>query len=126
MRRGAVAALLTGVLLMGCTDDTPPEGGRSSNSAVSSGSDLALTRSLAETLVDGLQQGANGKISSAEAACLVDELTIRIRPNELTNIASAAPEPSALPKNVREQFGQAFDRCLSDDIAGQLRDRFGV
>ncbi|MEY2431450.1 MAG: hypothetical protein QOC92_1175 [Acidimicrobiaceae bacterium] len=81
---------------------------------------------MARTLADGFQQGAAGRISSAQADCLVNEITATVRTNALTSIASEAPDPKTLPNDVRQSFGQAFDKCLSSDIAKQLRQKFGL
>ena len=81
---------------------------------------------MARTLADGFQQGAAGRISSAQADCLVNEITARIRTNALASIASTEPDPKTLPNDVRQSFGQAFDKCLSSDIAKQLRQQFGL
>jgi len=127
MRRG-VAVVALALVLFACTDDDPPANRRSSGSdaAVSSGSDQALARSMARTLADGIQQGAAGRISSAQADCLVNEISARIRPSVLAGISSTAPEPKTLPKDVRESFGAAFDACLTGDVADQLREAFGL
>jgi hypothetical protein len=115
-------------ILGACTDDKAPTGRSSSGStgAVSSGSDQALARSMARILADGIQQGANGKVSSAQADCLVNEITARIPSNALTSIASTSPDPKTLPKDVRQSFGAAFDKCLSGDFADQLKQKFGL
>lgn len=128
MKRGAVVVVLSLAILVACTDDKPPAGRASSGSsgAVSSGSDQALARSMARTLADGIQQGAAGQVSSAQADCLVNEITARIRTDALAGISSTAPDPRTLPKDVRQSFGQAFDTCLSDDVADQLKQQFGL
>ena len=128
MKRGVVVVALSLTILVACTDDEPPSTRPSSGSsgAVSSGSDQALARSMARTLADGIQQGAAGRISSAQADCLVNEIVARIRTNVLAGISSTAPEPKTLPKDVRQSFGQAFDTCLTGDIVDQLNERFGV
>jgi hypothetical protein len=129
MHRGVLVVALSLALLGACTDDKAPANrpGSSSSSSVSSGSDQALARSMARTLADGFQQGAAGRISSTQADCLVNEITARIRTNALVSIASEQPaDPKTLPKDVRQSFGQAFDKCLSSDIAKQLRQKFGL
>jgi hypothetical protein len=115
-------------ILGACTDDKPPSGRASggSSAAVSSGSDQAFARSMARILADGIQQGANGKVSSAQADCLVNEITARIQSNALASIASTSPDPKTLPKDVRQSFVQAFDKCLSGDVADQLKQKFGL
>lgn len=128
MRRGVVVVALALTIAVACTDDKAPTSRPSSGAsgAVSSGSDQALARSMARTLADGIQQGAAGRVSSAQADCLVNEITAHIRTDALAGIASNSPEPKTLPKDVRQSFGQAFDKCLSGDIAEQLRQKFGV
>ena len=128
MKRGVVVVALSLAILVACTDDKPPAGRASSGSsgAVSSGSDQALARSMARTLADGIQQGAAGQVSSAQADCLVNEITARIRTDALAGISSNAPDPKTLPKDVRQSFGQAFDKCLSGDVAKQLKQEFGL
>jgi hypothetical protein len=81
---------------------------------------------MARTLADGIQQGAAGRVSSAQADCLVNEITARIRTSALVDISSTAPEPKTLPKDVRQSFGQAFDKCLTGDIVSQLKATFGL
>jgi hypothetical protein len=81
---------------------------------------------MARTLADGLQQGAAGRISSSEADCLANEITARIRTSSLASIASTEPDPKTLPSDIRQAFGQAFDKCLARDIANQLRQSFGL
>ena len=81
---------------------------------------------MARVLADGLVQGANGRISSSQADCLVNEIASRIRPSELTAIASDQPDPKSLAKDLRASFGAAFDRCLPHDVANQLKQQFGV
>jgi hypothetical protein len=128
MHRGVVIVALSLAVLCACSDDKAPPGaqGSGASSAVSSGSDQALSRSMARTLADGFQQGAAGRISSTQADCLVNEITARIHTNALTSIASTEPDPKTLPKDIRQAFGQAFDKCLSSDIAKQLRATFGL
>ena len=128
MRRGLVVVMLSLAILVACTDDKAPTGQSKSGSsgAVSSGSDQALARSMARTLADGIQQGAAGRVSSAQADCLVNELAARLRPDVLVGISSNAPDPKTLPKEVRQSFGQAFDKCLTGDIVGQLKQKFGL
>jgi hypothetical protein len=128
MGRGLVVVMLSLAILVACTDDKPPTGESKSGSsgAVSSGSDQALSRSMARTLADGIQQGAAGRVSSAQADCLVNEIAARIRTDVLVGISSNAPEPKTLPKEVRQSFGQAFDKCLTGDIVGQLKEKFGL
>jgi hypothetical protein len=128
MVRGVVAAAMALALLVACSDDKAPAA-RTSNGAsgaVSSGSEAALARSMARTLADGIQQGANGQVSSAQADCLAREISTRVRTDALAGIASNAPDPKALPKDVRQLFGQAFDACLSGDVAKQLKQKFGL
>ena len=112
-------------MLVACTDDKPPAS-RASSSAVSSGSDAVLARSMARTLADGIQQGANGQVSSAQADCLVDQVTAHVRTDALANIASTSPDPKSLPKDIRQSFAQAFDACLSAAVANQLKQKFGL
>jgi hypothetical protein len=81
---------------------------------------------MARVLADGLAQGSKGRISSAQTDCLVSEIASRIRPNQLTEIASDQPDPKSLAKELRASFAAAFDRCLPHDIAGQLKQQFGV
>src|SRR4051812_21246359 len=102
MRRGvAVTALaLTALLGAACTDDDPPTSRSSSGAPVSSGSELALSRSLARSLVDGVQQGANGRITSTQADCLTNAIGNGLRPNALASISSTAPDPKSLPREV--------------------------
>ena len=128
MKRGVVAVALALAVVVACTDDEPPAGGSSSGSsaAVSSGSDQALARSMARTLADGIQQGAAGRVSSAQADCLVNEIATRIPVNALAAISSTAPEPKTLPKDVRQAFGEAFDNCLTGDIVDQLKETFDL
>jgi hypothetical protein len=128
MKRGVVLVALSLTILVACTDDKAPTSRASSGSsrAVSSGSDQALARSMARTLADGIQQGAAGRVSSAQADCLVNEITARIRTDALAGISSNAPDPKTLPRDVRQSFGQAFDQCLSGDIVNQLKQEFGV
>ncbi|MEY2421394.1 MAG: hypothetical protein QOI95_1461 [Acidimicrobiaceae bacterium] len=128
MKRGVVVVSLSLAMLLACSDDKAPatKSSSSAGGAVSSGSDQALARSMARTLADGIQQGANGQVSSAQADCLVNEITARIRTDALTSIAANAPDPKTLPKDVRQSFGQAFDKCLSGNIAGQLKQKFGL
>jgi hypothetical protein len=128
MRRGVVGVALSLVILFACTDDKAPKGAASSGASgtVSSGSDQALARSMARTLADGIQQGANGRVTSAQADCLVNEIAARIRTDALTSISSNDPDPKTLPKDVRQSFGAAFDKCLSKDIAKQLKQSFGL
>ena len=128
MRRGVVVVALSLAILAACTDDKAPTSRSSSGSggAVSSGSDQALARSMARTLADGIQQGAAGQVSSAQADCLANDIAAHIRTDALASIASTSPDPKTLPKDVRQSFGQAFDRCLTGDIAKQLKQKFGV
>jgi hypothetical protein len=129
MRRGVVVVALALAIttVVACTDDEAPKGVPGSGaSAISSGSDQALARSMARTLADGIQQGAAGRVSSAQADCLVNEISARIRPNVLASISSTAPEPKTLPKDVRKAFGEAFDACLTGDIVGELRAKFDL
>jgi hypothetical protein len=128
MKRGVVVVALSLAILVACSDDKAPTSRSSSGSsgAVSSGSDQALSHSMARTLADGIQQGANGQISTAQADCLVTEIAARIRTNALASISSTAPDPRTLPKDVRQSFGQAFDKCLSPDTANQLKQKFGL
>jgi hypothetical protein len=125
MQRGVVVAVVALAMLVACTDDKPPTG-RSSSSAVSSGSDAMLARSMARTLADGIQQGANGQVSSTEADCLVDQITAHVPTDALSSISSTSPDPKTLPKDVRQSFAQAFDACLSSDVAKQLKQKFGL
>jgi len=115
-------------ILVACTDDKAPKSLASSGAsgAVSSGSDQVLAREMARTLADGIQQGANGRVTSAQADCLVHEITARIRTDALTSISSNDPDPKTLPKDVRQSFAAAFDKCLSKDIASQLKQSFGL
>jgi hypothetical protein len=128
MKRGVVVVVLSLAILAACSDNKPPASRPSSgsNAAVSSGSDQALAHSMARTLADGIQQGANGRVSSAQADCLVTEIAARVRADALTGISSTAPDPKTLPKDVRQAFGQAFDKCLSSDTAKQLKQEFGL
>ena len=128
MRRGVAVVALVLAILVACTDDEPPANRPSSgtSSGVSSGSDQVLVRSMARTLADGIQQGAAGRVSSAQADCLVNEIAARVRPNVLAGISSTEPEPKTLPKDVRESFGEAFDACLTGDIVGELKDAFDL
>lgn len=128
MGRGVVVVALSLAILVACSDDKAPSGRPSSgaSSAVSSGSDQALVRSMARTLADGIQQGANGKVSSAQADCLVNEFAGHIRADSLAGIASNAPDPKTLSKDVRQQFAAAFDKCLTHDLADQLKQKFGL
>ena len=128
MKRGVAVVALAVALLVACTDNKAPTSRSSSGAsgAVSSGSDQALARSMARTLADGIQQGAAGQVSSAQADCLANELTTGIRTDSLASIASTSPDPKTLPKDVRQSFGQAFDRCLSGELAKQLKQKFGV
>jgi hypothetical protein len=128
MKRGVVVVVLSLAILVACSDGKAPTSRSSSGSseAVSSGSDQALARSMARTLADGIQQGAAGRVSSAQADCLVNEITARMRTDALAGISSNAPDPKTLPKDVRQSFGQAFDKCLSSDIATQLKQKFGL
>ncbi|HEV3225885.1 MAG TPA: hypothetical protein VGZ52_03600 [Acidimicrobiales bacterium] len=131
MKRGVVVVALGVVasLALGACSDSKAPAGRSGSGAsgpVSSGSEQALARSMARTLADGIQQGAAGRVSTAQADCLVTEITNRIRVDTLTSIASTAPDPKTLPTDVRTSFGAAFDKCLPNDIAGQLRQKFGL
>jgi hypothetical protein len=128
MKREVVAVALSLASLVACTDNKAPTGRPSggASGSVISGSDQALARSLARTLADGIQQGAAGRVSSAQADCLANEITARIHPDALTGIASDAPDPKSLPKDVRQSFGQAFDKCLSSDVTKQLRTEFGL
>jgi hypothetical protein len=125
MHRGVVVAAMALTLLVACTDDNAPAS-RSSSGAVSSGSDAALARSMARTLADGIQQGANGQVTSAQADCLADQVTAHIRTDALSSIASTSPDPKSLPKDVRQSFAEAFDACLSADVANQLKQKFGL
>lgn len=115
-------------ILVACTDDKAPKSLESSGASgsVSSGSDQVLARSMARTLADGIQQGANGRVTSAQADCLVGEFAARIRASALAGIASDDPDPKTLPKDVRQSFGAAFDKCLSKDLATQLKQSFGL
>jgi hypothetical protein len=130
MRRGVVVVALALAIttFVACTDDEAPNGvpGSGASGAISSGSDQALARSMARTLADGIQQGAAGRVSSAQADCLVNEISARIRTNVLASISSTAPEPKTLPKDVRKAFGEAFDACLTGDIVGELKDKFDL
>jgi hypothetical protein len=65
-------------------------------------------------------------VSSAQADCLVKEITARIRTDALAGISSNAPDPKTLPEDVRQSFAEAFDKCLSSDIAKQLKQKFGL
>jgi hypothetical protein len=56
----------------------------------------------------------------------VKEITARIRTDALAGISSNAPDPKTLPKDVRQSFAEAFDKCLSSDIAKQLKQKFGL
>lgn len=128
MTRTVVAVALCLTLLLACSDDhkrpaTRPE---SSSASVASGADAVLARSMARVLADGFQEGANGRISSPQADCLVNEIASRIPRSALAGIASDQPDPKKLSSEVRASFGAAFDRCLSPDVAKQLRQRFGV
>jgi hypothetical protein len=130
MRRGVVVVALSLLLstVGACSDNKRPAGRASNGSSgtVSSGSDQVLARSMARTLADGIQQGAAGQVSSAQADCLVNEITSRVSTDALASISSNAPDPKTLPRDVRQSFGQAFDKCLSRDVAKQLRHKFGV
>ena len=128
MRRGVVVVAMSLAILVACTDNKPPTGRASSSAsnAVSSGSDQVLARSMARTLADGIQQGAAGRVTSAQADCLVNEISTHVDTTALTSIASGAPDPKTLPKDVRQSFGAAFDKCLSKDIATQLKKSFGL
>jgi hypothetical protein len=124
----AASAACAVLLFAACSDDEKPAArpGGGASASVASGSEAAAARSMARVLADGLVQGANGHISSAQADCLVNEIASRIRPNELTEIASDQPDPKSLAKDVRESFTAAFDRCLPKDTAKQLETQFGV
>jgi len=115
-------------VLLACSDSKAPAArpGGNASASVSSGSDAALARSMARLLADGFQQGANGRISNTQSECLVNEIDAHIRPDTLTGIASNQPDPKALPKDARASFGAAFDRCLSRDLADELKARFGA
>ncbi|MEY2403393.1 MAG: hypothetical protein QOD38_944 [Acidimicrobiaceae bacterium] len=128
MKRGVVLVALAVAALVACSDDKAPNSRTSSSAsgAVSSGSDQVLARSMARTFADGIQQGANGQVSSAQADCLVDEVAAHVRTDALASIASTSPDPKTLPRDVRQSFGQAFDKCLSRDIAKQLEQEFGL
>jgi hypothetical protein len=129
MSRAVAAGALCAVLLLGaCSDDKKPAArpGGGASASVASGSEAVIARSMARVLADGLAQGANGRITSSQADCLVSEIAARIRPSQLTEIASDQPEPKSLAKDLRTSFGAAFDRCLPHDIAGQLKQQFGV
>ena len=129
MSRAVAASALCAVLLLGaCSDNKKPAArpGGGASSSVASGSEAVIARSMARVLADGLAQGANGRITSSQADCLVSEIAARIRPSQLTKIASDQPEPKSLAKELRASFGAAFDRCLPHDIAGQLKQQFGV
>ena len=81
---------------------------------------------MARVLADGFQQGANGRITSAQSDCLVNEIAAHVRPSALSSIASTEPEPKTLPSDVRAAFGAAFDRCLPADLAKRFKDGFGL
>src|SRR5438552_16314888 len=117
MFRASIAVAMCLTLLAACSDDKAPTARSNSgaSAAVASGPDAALARSMARVLADGLQQGANGRISSAQADCLVDEVASRVHADALAGIASKQPDPKALPGDIRSAFGAAFDRCLSPD-----------
>ena len=127
MSRWAVAVALCLTTLLACSDHKAPAAkpGVASGS-VTAGSDAVVARSMARVLADGLQQGANGRISSTQADCLVNEIASRVHPDALTGIAADQPDPKKLPSDVRASFGAAFDRCLSPDLAKQLRNQFGL
>ena len=128
MSRSIAAVVLCLGALAACSDDKAPAArpGGTATASVASGSDAALARSMARVLADGFQQGASGRISTAQADCLVNEIAARIRPDLLTGIASNQPDPKSLPKDARSSFGAAFDRCLSPDLAKDLKARFGA
>ena len=128
MSRSIAAAVLCLTLLAACSDDKAPAGrtGSGASASVSSGADAALARSMARVIADGFQQGANGRISNTQSECLVNEIAAHVRPDTLTGIASTQPDPKSLPKDARASFGAAFDRCLSSDLAKDLKARFGV
>ncbi|HEX4819232.1 MAG TPA: hypothetical protein VFV00_03425 [Acidimicrobiales bacterium] len=129
MLRVIAASVMCAVLLLAaCSDDKKPQArpGGGASASVASGSEAAAARSMARVLADGLVQGANGSISSAQADCLVNEIASRIRPSQLTEIASDQPDPKSLTKDVRASFAAAFDRCLPKNIAKQLEQQFGV
>jgi hypothetical protein len=129
MSRAVAASALCAVLLLGaCSDDNQPAArpGGGASGSIASGSEAVIARSMARVLADGLVQGANGRIASSQADCLVSEIASRIRPNQLTEIASDQPDPKSLAKDLRGSFAAAFDRCLPHDIANQLKQQFGV
>jgi hypothetical protein len=129
MPRSVAASALCALLLLGaCSDNKQPAArpGGGTSGSVASGSEAVIARSMARVLADGLVQGASGRITSSQADCLVSEIASRIRPNQLTEIASDQPDPKSLTKDVRVSFAAAFDRCLPHDIANQLKQQFGV
>ena len=81
---------------------------------------------MARVLIEGMQQGASGFISTPQGDCLVTELAARVRPNTLAGIASDQPDPKSLPSDVRAAFAAAFDRCLPPNLARQLEQQFGL
>jgi hypothetical protein len=115
-------------LVVACTDDKAPAArpGGSASASVASGSDATLARSMARVLADGFQEGAPGRITPAQGDCLVNEIASRVQRQTLTDIASQQPDPKTLPADVRASFAAAFDRCLSRDVATQLRKQFGL
>jgi len=115
-------------LLGACSDDKKPAArpGGDASASIASGSEAVIARSMARVLADGLVQGANGRITTSQSDCLVSEIASRIRPKELSEIASDQPDPKSLAKGVRTSFAAAFDRCLPHDIADQLKHQLGV
>lgn len=128
MLRAPIVVVLCLSLLAACSDDKAPAARPSSgaSASVASGPDAAQARSMARVLADELRQGSNGRISSAQADCLVNEIASRVRFDTLAGIASTQPDPKALSGDVRSAFGAAFDRCLSPDLAKQFRQTFGL
>jgi len=129
MHRPVVASALCALLILGaCSDDKKPAArpGGGASGSVASGSEAVVARSMARVLADGLVDGANGRITAPQADCLVSEIASRIRPKQLTEIASDQPDPKSLAKDVRASFGAAFDRCLPHDVANQLKQQFGA
>lgn len=129
MPRAFAASVLCALLLLGaCSDDSKPAArpGGSSSASITTGSDAVIARSMARVLADGLVQGANGRITSQQADCLVNEIASRIRPSQLSAIASDQPDPKSLGKDERDAFAAAFDRCLPHDTATQLEQQFGL
>ena len=128
MLRASIAVVVCLSVLTACSDDKAPAARPSSgaSASVASGPDAALARSMARVLADGLQHGSNGRISSTQADCLVNEIAARVRSGDLAGIASNQPDPKTLPGDVRSAFGAAFDRCLSPDLAKEFRQTFGL